>query len=294
MKIAIITSKIDLAGTNIKEKLINNHNFIKTDELFDDENIYENKSLINDSIKLYTIQKTSTVFRENLDNEIKADLFIYATKHQSASKIPSLSVHCTGNWDNANFGGKNRTLCKSPQNFLKSAMIYMEKNIKKLEYEKLSEYDIVQEVTHHGPFMNKPLIYIEIGADEKRWKDSLAGKFIAEIICNLIRDFDTIKLKKYKVGFGIGGLHTTPNFKKIIINEDDNSVAISHVCPKYMLDKLDEDTIIQGINMSDKKANYIIFDWKGMGSEKTRIVNLCEKLISENKIDVELKKTKDF
>ena len=33
------------------------------------------------------------------------------------------------------------------------------------------EYDITLEATHHGPLLDSPTLYLEIGSDEERWSD---------------------------------------------------------------------------------------------------------------------------
>ncbi len=112
MKIAILTSKPDLAGMNIKDSLLELSPFNQAGE-FQNNPVYE----LNNT-KLYTLNKES-IYNENIDQEIEADYYIFATKHESASKIPSLSMHTQGNWSKAEFGGKDRTLAPAMPNYLK-------------------------------------------------------------------------------------------------------------------------------------------------------------------------------
>lgn len=279
MRIAIVCSLKDLAGMNIKQNLMEHFGFSETEEEFDGSKICLNRDL---DVRLYILQQETTN-HDNIDKEIEADIFIYATRHRSASGIPSLSVHCTGNWDKAELGGKDGMLCISPQNFLKDAMIYLQQNYAK--HPELEHFDIVQECTHHGPFMEKPLMFIEIGSTEKEWQIPEAGRFIAETIIYLIKNADGVNNKGYQCAVGIGGTHTLSNFKKIIINHD---IAISHVCPKYMLDHLTKELVEQAIGKSMRKANLVILDWKGLGQNKERIVEFLKE------IDITIKRTKEF
>src|SRR4030065_2559725 len=118
MKTAIIVSKKDIAGINIKESLLDLYDFNETGEKFDGNWTFE----LNNDVRLYTIEKDSIHF-ENIDKEIKADIFIFATKHKAESKLPSLSVHTQGNWSKAEFGGKDRQLCVAPACYLKQGLI---------------------------------------------------------------------------------------------------------------------------------------------------------------------------
>ncbi len=250
--IAIITSKQDLAGVNIAEEL-------------------KKEPLEKYNAELYEVEEKS-VNAENIDKKIEADLFIFATKHESKSGIPSLSVHSPGNWGIAELGGKDNELCICPASYLKEALIFLEKN-------NTINYDIVQECTHHGPFLEKPCFFIEIGSTEKEWKNKEAGKIITKTIIYLLKN----KPKQYESAVGLGGLHTTPNFKKIILNSD---IAIGHVCPKYNLENLNENNLKQAIEKTIPKSELIILDWKGLKEHKEKV-----KLLTSN---FKVKRTSDF
>jgi len=250
--IAIITSKQDLAGINVAEEL-------------------KKENLEKHNTKLYEIEE-KPVYAKNIDKRIDADLFIFATKHSSKSAIPSLSVHSPGNWSNAGLGGKDSELCVCPALYLKEALIFLEKN-------NTINFDVIQECTHHGPYLEKPCFFIEIGSTEKQWKNKEAGKIITKAIMHLLKN----PPKEYKTAFGIGGLHTTPNFKKIILN---SNIAIGHVCPKYNLENLNKHNLKQAINKTVPKSNLIILDWKGLGKYKERIKELTE--------NYNVKRTSDF
>ena len=250
--IAIITSKQDLAGINIAEEL-------------------KKENLEKYNAKLYEIEEYS-IDAEDIDKKIQADLFIFATKHESKSGIPSLSVHSLGNWGKAELGGKDSELCICPASYLKEALIFLEKN-------NTINYDIVQECTHHGPYIEKPCFFIEIGSVEEQWKNKEAGNMIAKTIMYLLEN----PPKEHRTAVGLGGLHTTPNFKKIILNSD---IAIGHVCPKYNLENLNEDNLKQAIERTLPKSSLIILDWKGLKQYKEKVKQLVE--------NYEVKRTSDF
>lgn len=258
MQIAIICSTKDPAGMNIREHLI--QSFKKTNQKFNNKEIYKKQNKEN-FLTLYTTD-TESIHCENIDKEIQADLFIFATKHQSKAEIPSLSAHSPGNWGTAEMGGKNQTLCTAPASFLKKAIITLEK----LD----TDYEIIQECTHHGPYLEKPVMFIEIGSTINQWKNKTAGKQIAETILKI-----TEITPKNKAIIGIGGLHHCPNFKKITLTTD---LALSHVCPKYNLQNLNENTLKQAIEKTQEKVEQIVLDWKGLGNEKQRITKLLDKL----------------
>ena len=263
MQTAIITSSKDPAGINIKNCLLELFNFKETSENFDNNPVYE-LNIDNKVIKLYTTEKDS-IFCENLDKKIEADLFIFATRHSAKAGIKTLCLHTPGNWDKAEFGGKEKQLCTAAPHLLKDAFLILNELGKDLDYEKTLE------VTHHGPFIEKPCFFIEIGSSEEQWKDKNAAEIIAKTIIKLLRT----EKKEYKVAFGIGGPHYAAAFNKISIRTD---IAIGHICPKYQLQNLDEEMILKAIEKTNEKVDFIVLDWKGLGKEKQRITELLKKL----------------
>jgi D-aminoacyl-tRNA deacylase len=257
MEIAIIASKKDQASMNIRSNLIKT--FSKTNISFDNESVYSYKNL-----RLYTINKES-VYYEDIDKEINADFFIFISKHQSQAAIPTLSVHNIGNWSDNKVGGKKNTLVCASAFMINKAFLVLN------ELGKDSGYELVYEVTHHGPFLNKPTFFIEIGSTEKQWLDEKAGSIIASTLLKCLFQDNSIS----DVAIGIGGLHTCPEFNKISLR---NKVALSHICPKYMLSSLNKEMLEEAINKTVEKVDYILLDWKGLGSEKQRVIELLKEL----------------
>ena len=177
---AIIVSKKDIAGMNIKECLLRLFDFKETGQEFEGKKIYEIK-FEKEKIRLYTTENDS-INCENIDKKIDADFIIFATKHQSKSRIASLSVHVQGNWSKAEFGGSDRKLCIADADYLRECLF----KLKEIAGNN-NNYEIIQECTHHGPYLAKtPCMFIEIGSSEKQWPDKEAGNIIAKTIISII------------------------------------------------------------------------------------------------------------
>ena len=215
------------------------------------------------------------VYCENVDEGLDADILIFVTTHSSASGIKSLSLHTQGNWSKAELGGKDRELAPCPA-------LYLKEGFKKMvEICDLEDFSVIQECTHHGPSVGKPSIFIEIGSCEKEWGIEKAGQINASVIKHII----SCEPKKVRTAVGIGGLHHTPNFRKIQLGSE---IAIGHVCPKYMLEELDVSMLKQALEKTVPKSDLVIADWKGLGSHKEKVKDMVEEL------GVEFKKTKIF
>jgi len=267
-KISIVSSSNDPAGSNIRNNLIHQFGFEKTDEKFESKDIFEFKTE-NKIIKLY-LTNTELVYSENIDQKIDADVLIFASKHRSKENTPSFAVHAIGNWNEARLGGKDKHLCPSSAILLKNLFLKLNENAK------LTNYEITLEATHHGPFVEKPAVFVEIGSTEEEWNDRLNGEIIAKTIMDAIENENN----NYKVSIGIGGMHYCSNFNKIVLRTD---IALSHICPKYALQSLDEKLISQAIKKTNEKVDFVLLDWKGLGTEKQRIVEMLKNLNLEFK-----------
>lgn len=266
MKIAIIVSTKDPAGMNIKENLLG-LGFKETEEKerFDSHPVYSHLCA-----KLYTTD-TDSINCGDIDKRIDADIFIFATRHKSAAGIKSLSVHSPGNWAKAEHGGRDRQLCVAPASYLKFALLKLDK----VNEEKKLGVETIQECTHHGPYIEKPCMFIEIGSDESAWQDRKAGEAIAETILYIIESEQKGKIPECKAILGIGGLHHTPEISKVVRRTE---YAAGHVCPRYMLEHLDEGMIRQAIGKTMEKVELVVLDWKGLKESKEKVVRILDKL----------------
>jgi len=263
MSYAIIVSEGCPAGMNVKECLLEMYKF-KEESAFEHHPLYTHK-LAN----LYSIDKLH-IYAENIDKTIPEDILIFATTHSSKEKVPSLSCHVPGNWGKAELGGKDNQLCIAPALLLKKA--YLE-----LKNHHLPDHQVTLEVTHHGPYLEKPVMFIEIGSSKEHWGDRKAGEIIAHTIMKLVDGND---LQNQKVAVGIGGTHYCYNFNKVVERTD---IAIGHVCPKHSLEDFSEEMLKQAISQTKEVVDLILIDWKGLGGEKEKIKSIVEKFDIETK-----------
>ncbi|MBI5065777.1 hypothetical protein HZA97_06070 [Candidatus Woesearchaeota archaeon] len=267
MQFAIIIGQ-DLAGQNIKDKLINNFSFKQTKEVFNDLPVYEFKNA-----KIYAVKEKS-VYNEDLDKQINADFFIFATTHFSKSGIPSLTVHPIGNWGGADLGGRPKLLVLTDAVMMKKALLFLDK------INTLKDFAIAQEATHHGPYLEKPSLFIEIGSGEEQWKNQEAGRIIAECIVEIVKEYgsQTANREPQTVNLvpvvGLGGLHIHQQFEKF---RRITNYAFGHVCPQYNVANFDEEMLKQALEKSNAKL--VVYDHKSVGNaeSKNRLLDLLKK-----------------
>jgi D-aminoacyl-tRNA deacylase len=271
-KYLIIASKKDAAGIAITTNL---SQFRKNPVL---------SSMEKDSIgfDFYLIDK-EIIYTENLNLEKinKYDLIIFASKHESAKKEKSLSIHAPGNWRKAEMGGEEEKVCPSSALFQKALFENLKSNAKKFG---LEGYEITLECTHHGPLIDKPCVFIEIGSTEKEWADRKAAFVISKTISETLEEFKENDCREIAVG--IGGPHYCPTFNKIQLN---SNVALSHIIPQYSL-PLTENMVREAIAKTKEEIDFFLLDWKGLGNSEQR------KQVTDilDKIRVPYKRTSDI
>jgi len=149
----------------------------------------------------------------------------------------------------------------------------LQENAKK-DKEVYEKYNITLEATHHGPLLNTPSCFIELGSLEDEWRDEKAAKVIAETILSLEK-FDK-KSYNWIPSIAIGGTHYCPNFNKIQLNSD---YAISHVIPEYNF-PVTETMIREAEEKTKEQIKEVLIDWKGCGGSEQRqkILDILDKV----------------
>ncbi len=272
MKNLVLTSQDDIASLNIREKLLSLEKWKKIGN-FNGFPVYENE-------RFYVVHiKGPKIYAENVDRDIESKLkikfntIIVASKHKSASNMKSLTVHPIGNWGIAEAGGKSHCVVPTNPHLMTESL----RILKKYRYD---DYNVSFEATHHGPYLEKPTFFIEIGSTEEEWRDDKAGEVIAKTI------LETVERRNVPI-LGFGGGHYMPRITDIALKY---RVSVGHMIPKYAVDVIDEGIIKRACEKSGCKGAYI--HRKGLkGPERAKVREILEKLnikIYDSKEFVEL------
>ncbi len=260
MRFAIVHSKPNIASTNIV-KTLKKDNFLPQVPILDTKKdvIYADEF----TIKKYPFLKIT-------------DILIYASTHKSKKGEPSLCLHAPGNWRSADLGGSSGKVCPTSAFILKYLFQQLNKNAEQAKQENKLDpaYNITMEVTHHGPLIEVPCCFIEIGSSEKQWQDKQASEVIAKTIMSL-QNYKKSDYENWIPCIGIGGPHYAPNFNKIQLN---SNYAISHIIPEYSL-PLTIPMLQQAEQKTTEQIKLALVDWKGCGNSEQRqqTINLLDK-----------------
>lgn len=295
----IITSTEDIASMNMRDKFLNNNEYVfkETDSLWHNNPIFkverildpEKNKLLEENVIYLGLTDTPLIYLNDLkleDSSIDPDLLIFASRHRSETERPAFLTHTTGNWaDKADYGGDPRELSNTSALLLKAGFLSLVEQTQLLDN---SEFVVDIEVSHHGPTtLEKPLIFMELGSSEKEWIIKDAGRVVSSAIINtIIKYLEFYNQREFKVGVGFGGMHYAPQFKKLLKDKD---IAMSFICPKYNISYLDKNLVEQMLNNTYEKVDYFIVDWKGTNSaDKQHLIPLLEEF------DIPIKKTKEL
>jgi len=195
-----------------------------------------------------------------------AEYYIFASTHKSSSNSQSLTVHTPGNWGNADLGGSARTL-----NFAYAAKLKVIAQTLSRLSPQLPGWQVSVEVDHHGPSLDRPALFAEIGSTQNEWGLPEAGQIVAQAILDAIKNRET-----FPTYVGFGGTHYAPKFTPRIIGPGP---AFGHLISGYALERdgCDAEMVAQAIEKNVEKPQGALIDWKGIKKEpKGKLVAALE------------------
>ncbi len=166
---------------------------------------------------------------------IDVDEVVFMSRHKAASAIPTLTVHPIGNYKAADFGGRPETLVRSSPSSMSQALRLISR------YNDTGLFKVSFEVTHHGPYLETPTYFIEIGSDMTHWPDRHA----AEILGRVLEDVEPAE--GHVKAIGVGGGHYAPRFTEMVLGY---RIDIGHMVPGYQLDGMDDETVVRYLNQA--------------------------------------------
>lgn len=233
-RVLIVTSTTDPASANILRNLLD-------EAAWERDGVFEGvPSYRRGDLRLVTLREAH-LERDHLDRDVAAatgeapDLVVYASRHRSESGIPTLTVHPLGNLGaEAKFGGIPNRLVPAAPHAMTEAL-----RVLKGEAEGL-DFAVSFEATHHGPYLETPSFYIELGSDETAWEREAPARAIARTLLRL-------RPAEHSVALGLGGGHYVPRLTDVALRR---RVSFGHMIPSYALPDLDEAMLRQAMARS--------------------------------------------
>ncbi len=222
----LVCSEVDLPSVNMRASLMRMREW-------EDIGSSDSATYIQHGDDVIMSIRDMHIRHEGLDKEaeafgIRVDSVAVMSRHSAKSGKPALTVHPIGNYHEADFGGRDRTLVRAMPAEMSDALRRI------LAYNDDPGVQTCFEVTHHGPYLDKPTFYIEIGSDETHWGDIPSAELLARVLTEVEPHDD------HRTLVGIGGGHYAPRFTEAT---RDYKVDFGHMLPNYQMEGRDDEDI---------------------------------------------------
>jgi D-aminoacyl-tRNA deacylase len=233
----LLCSESDVASVNIRDALLGI-------EGWTEEGALQGRPCFRRGSDLLATVQEVHLFADDVDSVVSRscgvgiDRVVFLSRHKAASGIPTLTVHPIGNFSKADFGGRPFTLVKASPDMMTSALRDLTRNAQGLGFQ------VSFEVTHHGPYLEAPTMYIEIGSSEEYW----GSKDAAQAIAVTLLHSHHVEAPK---AIGIGGGHYAPRFSEVVATK---RISFGHMIPNHFADHADDDTLKSVVAMALDKS----------------------------------------
>jgi D-aminoacyl-tRNA deacylase len=196
-----------------------------------------------------------------LSLELDLDYIVVASRHWAESGRPSLTVHPTGNFGKAMYGGRHYELQVTAPNPMRDIYLRLQDNPP-------ANYQVSLEATHHSPTQfSVPMFFAEVGSRETEWRDPEACGYLVDCILKGMDDEG-----EATVTLGFGGGHYCPTFSAKM-----GDYAFGHIAAKYSIPLLTEVMVKKMIDKSPG-AGAAMLDSGLKGQERKKVDVLLGKL----------------
>lgn len=260
----IITSAEDVASMNIRDKLLSMAEWVPSGE-------FEGSPVLRHGDYEMVLINDIHLHRELLDRDIEKavgrryDTLIFASRHRSESGLRTLTVHALGNYGSADFGGRAGQLVPTSPKLMTQALLLLKKHGAGLGF------GVSFETTHHGPYLETPTFFIEIGSGPDAWPEPEPAKAIARVLLELDRENIT---GDDAIGIGFGGGHYAPRHTDVV---ERMKISMGHMVPDHALLFVDG-AMLDRIIASTPGASVAYFHKKAVKSARKREL---EELLAE-------------
>ncbi|XP_058112477.1 D-aminoacyl-tRNA deacylase [Magnolia sinica] len=203
-------------------------------------------SFVNGEVRLLK-HDSSIVAEDNLDKRWEdttgevVDEVIFLSRHTAVSNRPALTVHPIGvphlSEDELPPAGGKPGWAGPPSPRIGPWLRLLKKIAE--THNLTPEFEVTLEATHHGPLVNTPTMFVEIGSTEEYWKRQDAAQAVALLLWEGLglAGGDGVgnwhrNSERNKVLLGLGGGHYAPRHMDIVLKD---GVWVGHLLSGYSL-----------------------------------------------------------
>ncbi len=207
---------------------------------------------------------TPTISSDHLSGMTGYDACVFLSRHAAESGKLALTCHCTGNFNDALYGGFPKQMAVPYPAFQKQYMKVL------LEREKEFErFQITLEATHHGPTsLGIPSVFVEVGTTPEQWNDTLLCARVADAVTETYRR----KIPEAPHAICFGGTHYPEKFTEMVLH---GKYALGTIVPKHSMEYVDG-KMFSHILERNPGVKTVLLDSGGLGKYKADIVSMAE------------------
>jgi D-aminoacyl-tRNA deacylase len=175
---------------------------------------------------------------------------VFPSIHRSEAGRPALTVHPLGNpGSEAEVGGEPGRLNPTAPRLMADAFRKLAEAARPLGLEATFE------ATHHGPSLEVPSMFVEIGSGTEPDPPEAAVKALAAVVSHLTPDPGD------RVAVAVGGGHYAPHFGELVL---ERRWAIGHILARHALDTMGAGIPSEAFRLSDDAEGWLMAragDW---------------------------------
>jgi D-aminoacyl-tRNA deacylase len=111
------------------------------------------------------------------------------------------------------------------------------------------------------------MMFVEIGSSEAQWQDLNVARQVVEVLLEALE----AESAPAKLAIGFGGPHYARKFTRLVL---ESQFALGPVAAKYALPDITSSMVRQMVDRTPGAVRYAAVEWKGLGSDKHRLLRL--------------------
>ena len=248
----VVASSADEASVNIRDRLLETGGWAEA-------GAFDGSPAWRRGEGLLVTMREHHLYVDHLDRKVREalavtpDAVVYVSRHRAASGRNSLTVHPIGNWHAAEFGGRAGDVVPAAPGLMTDALRRVAAGARELDYA------VTFESTHHGPYLETPTFYVEVGSDVRAYEDRRAASVLARAVLEATDPGDPVAL-------GVGGGHYMPRVTDVALAR---RISFGHLLPSHALESPNYPAIERAITRT-AGARFVYFHRKAMAKSLLR------------------------
>jgi len=161
---------------------------------------------------------------------------VFPSIHRSEQNLPCLTVHPLGNMGAiAEIGGVARTLCPTDPFLMAGCLRQLAEGAPRIGLAATFES------THHGPHLELPALFVEIGYGHLPGPPEPAVQLLADVLPGLVPSSGD------RVALAVGGGHYAPHFTDLVLRR---RWAFGHIVSRHALSTIDAPTAREAFRLT--------------------------------------------